>query len=118
MFEPSKSVPNSVEICSKQGCSDYHTAKQKARLEGQQGLVNAYAAQVDVLWCALHVLAFSSAVVEGQKYSGDESSPGIAAMAIDGNIAEGSPICCARHLICRHPSPITMPVKRFSFSET
>lgn len=41
----------------------------------------------------------ASAIIECQEDSGDEPSPGIAAVAIDGNIAERSSISCARHFI-------------------
>ena len=43
---------------------------------------------------------FACAIIESKKYSGDEASPGIAAMSVEGDIAQGSPICCAGHCIC------------------
>ena len=43
---------------------------------------------------------FACAIIESKEYSGDEASPGIAAMTVQGDIAEGSPICCAGHGIC------------------
>ncbi len=41
----------------------------------------------------------ASAVVECKKNSGDEASPGIAAMAVEGYVAQRSPILCAGHVI-------------------
>jgi len=51
-------------------------------------------------WSQRRTNTFASAVIEGKKDPGDESSAGIAAVTVDGNIAERSAICCARHLIC------------------
>ena len=55
------------------------------------------------------VCTFACAVIEGKEDPRNEASPGIAAMTIDSNVAEGSPLCCAGHLICWYPSSITMP---------
>lgn len=55
------------------------------------------------------IYTFACAVIEGKEDPGDETSPGIAAMTIDSNVAEGSPLGCAGHFICRYPPPITMP---------
>ena len=41
----------------------------------------------------------AGAIVECKEDSGDEASSGIAAMAVEGNIAERSPILCAGHVI-------------------
>ena len=41
----------------------------------------------------------ASAVIECKENSGDEASLGIAAMAVEGNVAQRSPIWCARHVI-------------------
>ena len=39
-------------------------------------------------------------VIECEEDSGNEASFGIAAMAIEGDVAQRSPILCARHVIC------------------
>ncbi len=41
----------------------------------------------------------ASAVIECKENSGDEASLGIAAMAVEGNVAQRSPIWCARYAI-------------------
>lgn len=42
----------------------------------------------------------ASAVIECKENPGHEASSGIAAMAVEGNVAQRSPILCARHAIC------------------
>lgn len=55
------------------------------------------------------VCTFACAVIEGKEDPGDEASSGIAAMPIDSDVAQGSPIWCAGHVVSPDPPPIAVP---------
>ena len=54
-------------------------------------------------------LTFAGAIIERKEYSGNESSLRIAAVTIEGNVAQRTPIFGARHLISWQPNTIPMP---------